>query len=173
MQAVPSGPQQLSDDCTFDCVGGYGRAKCKKYDQQSSMEETLQELERPAANESEQSGPGQDAATAVVQRTPSTVMSLTPDLPPNEFLPSSAYHLPCGRSSYPLFISHVSSTLFCCHKNSHAGACHELAMGYVWAVTTVSLCYQYPAALSCCYCRCMTKTGWARQHRCRAPQTPT
>ena len=49
------------------------RAKCKKYDQQSSMEETLQELERPAPDEGEPSGLEEDEASAIVQRTPSMV----------------------------------------------------------------------------------------------------
>lgn len=49
------------------------RAKCKKYDQQSSMEETLQELERPVAEECEPSGLDEDGASAIVQRTPSVV----------------------------------------------------------------------------------------------------
>lgn len=57
------------------CVGECGRAKCKKYDQQSSMEETLQELERPAADEPQQPGPNEDGTTAIVQRTPSSVIN--------------------------------------------------------------------------------------------------
>lgn len=68
--------RHLTDYSDCDCVVGCGRAKCKKYDQQSSIEETLQELERPVAADSEQSGPDQEGATAVVQTTPSTV-SLT------------------------------------------------------------------------------------------------
>ena len=41
----------FSSDCkTCNC-----RAKCKKYDQQSSIEETLQELERPVASDAESS----------------------------------------------------------------------------------------------------------------------
>ena len=40
------------------------------------MEETLQELERPAADDSQQSGPEEDGAMALVQRTPSSVMNL-------------------------------------------------------------------------------------------------
>ena len=51
----------------------YCRAKCKKYDQQGSIEETLQELERPAADDTELSGTEEDQASAMVQRTPSTV----------------------------------------------------------------------------------------------------
>ena len=49
------------------------RVKCKKYDQQSSIEETLRELERPAADDSEQSGAEQDNPSALIQRTPSAV----------------------------------------------------------------------------------------------------
>lgn len=60
----------------LECVGECGRVKCKKYDQQSSMEETLQELERPAADDSQQSGPEEDGETALVQRTPSLVTNL-------------------------------------------------------------------------------------------------
>ncbi|KAL0042944.1 hypothetical protein WJX79_004643 [Trebouxia sp. C0005] len=47
------------------------QAKCKKYDQQSSIEETLQELERPAADDTEQAGSEEQHASAMVQRTPS------------------------------------------------------------------------------------------------------
>lgn len=47
------------------------QAKCKKYDQQSSIEETLQELERPATDDPEQAGSEEEHATAMVQRTPS------------------------------------------------------------------------------------------------------
>lgn len=40
------------------------------------MEETLQELERPAADDSQQPGPEEDGTTAIVQRTPSSVINL-------------------------------------------------------------------------------------------------
>ena len=75
-------PKVFNGCCKFPkqhqcgCLGALCRAKCKKYDQQSSMEETLQELERPAAAESEQSSSEEDGASAVVQRTPSTVTTL-------------------------------------------------------------------------------------------------
>ncbi len=56
------------------------RAKCKKYDQQSSIEETLQELERPTADDPEQSGSEEEHATAMVQRTPSAVRAALVDV---------------------------------------------------------------------------------------------
>lgn len=41
------------------------------------MEETLQELERPAVDDSQQPGPEEDGTTAIVQITPSSVIHLT------------------------------------------------------------------------------------------------
>ena len=40
------------------------------------MEETLRELERPVADDGQQPGPEEDGATALVQRTPSSVTTL-------------------------------------------------------------------------------------------------
>ena len=48
------------------------------------MEETLQELERPAADDSQQPGPDEDGTTAMVQRTPSSVINLTTALHASE-----------------------------------------------------------------------------------------
>ena len=53
------------------------RAKCKKYDQQSSIEEILQELERPVTEDAAQPATDTNGAGAMVQRTPSLVRVLS------------------------------------------------------------------------------------------------